>query len=236
MTPSISPAAKIANAWYDYALNNINPTDPFYGKTVVPQLEFQRGGWTSTKPMVEWTIKTAGLGVVVDQIESIHDGATTRFTSKSIPFWNKIVRESNGGETDYYKRISENIASDRAAELIEQKGIIKKHVKNIINSDDPKANYNKELTLALNEFNKSKTKQIVEFKTFAKRFKTAYMYGLESPHTQVVSAVLSSRSTDEKVAIINGYYEIEDFNSYQSLKKYLVSEGIISKDVLSKIK
>jgi hypothetical protein len=72
--PGFAPPISLTKSWYDYATNR-NPFDTFRGRNVVPQTQWEAGGWDRAKEMFRWTLGEFG---VISQLPGI-----ANFTSGS---------------------------------------------------------------------------------------------------------------------------------------------------------
>jgi hypothetical protein len=60
LIPATSPTLDITSKWAQFA-GGRNPEDKFYGREIVPRLEWEAGGWHASKKMLAWTVQKFGV-------------------------------------------------------------------------------------------------------------------------------------------------------------------------------
>jgi hypothetical protein len=60
LIPATVPVIDITSKWMQFA-GGKNPYDDFYGREIVPRLEWEAGGWDASKKMLAWTVQKFGV-------------------------------------------------------------------------------------------------------------------------------------------------------------------------------
>jgi hypothetical protein len=103
--PSKNPAIGVAWKWGAFALGN-NPTDDYFGGTIIPDTEYQAGGWPASQRMLTWTMNQTGAATIVgrtfwptSQAQSIEKSQPTSFelVMGRVPGLNSILHTSDQG-------------------------------------------------------------------------------------------------------------------------------------------
>jgi hypothetical protein len=103
--PSVNPAVNLIWKWSQFALGK-NPTDDYFGGNIIPDTEYQAGGWPAAQRMLTWTMNQTGAVKIVaktfwpsKQVQSIEASEPTTFESVlgRIPGLSSILHVSDRG-------------------------------------------------------------------------------------------------------------------------------------------
>jgi hypothetical protein len=89
-----TPVVQIPMKWQEY-LSGQNPSDPFRGRPIVPQTQFDAGGWDSLEPMFSWTMRQSGVQNYVSYNKDAK--TTTEMVVSAIPGLNRTLKTSDYG-------------------------------------------------------------------------------------------------------------------------------------------
>lgn len=114
--PGVNPAVSLADGWRQY-LSGQNPIDNFRNQPLMSDWKFRAGGWTSTQPMLAWSLEQTGATNLVRWDSKAETMMETVLSAT--PVLNRAVKITDQGFRDRDRNLQElqakNAAQIRAA-------------------------------------------------------------------------------------------------------------------------
>jgi hypothetical protein len=178
-----------------------NPYNEFYGTYVVPDLNYEAGGWKSHQYMLRHMWNSMGGSMVYrfdyDGLEEVRDGWEKLF---DVPVTQaglrRLVRVSDKGLKEELQKAKLDVRRKRAGEIIEAKDVLKKITNAANKGEQPNLN----------------TSDIMKLFKMDPRDRNIQMIkNLTKSHGMIfVNEYLTARSNNEKMAVIKRYSELRD--------------------------
>ncbi len=237
--PNPSPIIQLMLATSQFVTGQ-NPYDIYRNRTVIPETEYKAGGLPALKIFAMWAFQITGgsifmngfIGEKKDNIGTVEQFLRMPVISNIIGRWIKI---SNYGITESNREITREIASGKAKETIERRQKINDAVKEYRSGDQGifrRAAIERKLVEAvvgkITDSDKKRSQTLI-----IKQFRAAIIKGEADPY---VNSVIGATSNDEKIAVLKEAKGTLTEKEYQDLENTLSKEGLISKEVIFKVK
>ena len=109
--PGVNPAVSLADGWRQY-LSGQNPIDSFRNQPLMSDWKFRAGGWTSTQPMLAWSLEQTGATNLVRWDSKAETMMETVLSAT--PVLNRAVKITDQGFRDRDRNLLELQAKDAA--------------------------------------------------------------------------------------------------------------------------
>lgn len=239
--PTVNPIITTAIGTSQY-LSGENPYDYFRGRNVIPDQEFKAGGMYAFKPFANWMLQTIGLNAILSGYVSEQAPETKTWIQKVIetPVLSNIVgrwvKVSDYGQTEKNRQIVKNEEQQQAQRLLEERRKVEDAVKEY-QSGSQSITRKLEITRKLVKdvvgnapyTNERKTKKT----NLEKKFNIAVIKGTADSN---VTSLIYANTNAEKLSLLKEIKTQLDTTKFNELKRKLIEEKIVSKDVFKELK
>ena len=234
--PSTTPILSVARATAQY-LAGENPYDYFRGRNVIPDAEFEAGGYHAFKPFAIWAINSVGGNVFLKSYTSMQAPETRTWTQKVIeaPVLSNIVgrwvKVSDYGKTEKNRQIISNERQEQAKERLEVNRKVDDAIREYREgAQNTRARSSMEKKLVNDIYGKppydSSTK--AQITNTVKKFRIGIVKGEADPK---INSLISATTNREKLALLVEIERDMDGKEFAELRTKLIREGIVSRNV-----
>lgn len=237
--PSISPVLSVGSSITQF-LGGQNPYDFFRGRNVLTDQQFQAGGMYALKPYAGWLFDQLGGGIVMRFYNS-----NTRPENKSgvekfvsLPIFSNIVgrfiRVTDYGETEKLRKQLNIVKQKEAQEQLRTNEIVNKYLETGIKEKDPQKLRDIEHAMVGEILGRQPQteSEATKARALVKKFKIARIRGFADPKIDVLT---SANTNEQKLELLRTFKETMGRDEFVDLEKFVVSEKIVSPDVINQL-
>ena len=232
--PSLSPTISAFTSTAQF-LSGQNPYDYFRGRNVLTDDQFNAGGKEALKPFLTWQFQQLGGGTFLKLYPTYGTPKEKSPGEKflSLPLLSNVIgrfiKISDYGETEKLREITTGVESERAKERLAEGRILNKYVEmwqmeEVTNMGMLERDFVEEV---LGHRPRTKDEK-EEAGRLEKKLNIAVIKGESDPK---INALISARSNAEKLELLAAYQESLSAEEFSELKKLVLREKIVSKDV-----
>lgn len=234
--PSVTPIITALGGWTQY-LSGRNPYDSFRGRTVIDDTTWEAGGGASLKKMVQWTTNT--LGVSSFATYDTHKNTGVETFMQTAPFFNRLFKISNYGETEQLREIKSEVKKEVAQRTLKEREIVEKYVQEATKDGKPSMFYmtkfaNKAIKDALGGHMPRNDEEKKTADRIEKKFKVLIKKELNNDPR--ILSLIDAVSSDEKKAILKEIKKDMSSEEWSKIRTLLLKDKIVTEVIIYNIK